>query len=167
MQQWQRLSAKNDRDALIAAVLLGARRENDAGPIAGHEVAEKRLAAHFGQDSLALFALALACQQQSGTCVPADAHAALLRVAPDNAMHWLLLPNDAAPSAAQLHAAALAPMSDTRLREITAILHKTLGGQPAPAHVDGVDPHVLAMALLDDAVGQVELPQFHHVMRMC
>jgi len=64
-------------------------------------------------------------------------------------------------------AAALAPMSDTHLREITAILHKTLSGQPAPAHVDGVDARALATALLDDAVGQVELPQFAKVMRMC
>ncbi len=167
MQQWQRLSARPDRNDLIAAVLLGSQRDGDASPIAGHDVAEKRLAAHFGQDSLALFALALACQQQSGTCVPADAQAALLRVAPDNAMHWLLLPNGAAPSDAQLHAAALAPMSDTRLREITAILHKALGGQSAPAHVDGVDASVLATALRDDAVDQVELPQFAKVMRMC
>ncbi len=167
MQQWQRLSAKTDRDDLIAAVLLGSQQQNDASPIVGHEVAEKRLAAHFGQDPLALFALALACQQQSGTCVRADAHVALLRVAPDNAMHWLLLPNGAAPSDEQLHAAALTPMSDTRLREITAILHKALGGQPAPAHVDGVDARVLATALLDDAVGQVELPRFREVMRMC
>lgn len=167
LQQWQRLSARTDRDDLIAAVLLGSRRENDTHPIAGHAVAEQRLWAHYGHDSLALFALALACQQQSEPCVRPDAREALLRVAPDNAMHWLLLPDGAAPSDAQLHAAALAPMSDTRLREITAILHKTLAGQPAPAHVEGVDARELATALLDDAVGQVELPQFAKVMRMC
>ncbi|MBS0194253.1 MAG: hypothetical protein JSR34_08390 [Proteobacteria bacterium] len=166
-QQWQRLSARTDRDSLIAAVLLGSQRENDTSPIAGHEVAEARLAARYGHDSFALFALALACQQQSGPCARPDAREALLRVAPDNALHWLLLPNGAAPSDAQLHAAARAPMSDTRLREITSILHKTLAGQPAPAQVEGIDARVLATALRDDAVGQVELPQFAKVMRMC
>jgi hypothetical protein len=167
MQQWQRLSAKTDRNGLIAAVLLGAQRVNDATPITGHEVVEERLSAHFGQDPFALFALALACQHQNGPCVRPNAHEALLRVAPDNAMHWLLLPNSAAPSDAQLHAASLAPMSDTRLREITAILRKTLAGQPAPAQVEGVDAHELATALLDEAIGQVDLPQFREVMRMC
>lgn len=166
-QQWQRLAAKTDRDDLVAAVLLGSQRESESNPINGHEIVEKRLAEHFGHDPLALFALALACQQQHEPCVRPDAYDALVRIAPGNAMHWLLLPNGAAPSDAQLHAAALAPMADTRLREIAAILHKTLAGQLAPEQVEGVDARELAMALLDDAVGQVELPRFREVMRMC
>jgi hypothetical protein len=167
VQQWRRLSAQTSRDDLIAAVLLGAQREGDAGPIAGHEVAEERLAAHYGQDPLALYALALACQVQSVPCTRTDSHDALVRVAPGNAMHWLMLPNDAAPSDAQLHAAALAPMSDTHLREVIAILRKTLAGQSAPAQVEGVDAHVLAMTLLDDAICQVPLQRFRQVMVMC
>jgi len=166
-QQWQRLALKNDRDNLIAAVLIGMPTDDDKTPIAGNADVEQRLARSYGHDPLALFALALACQMQNSPCVAPDAHDALTRIAPDNAMHWLLLPNDATPSEAQLHSAAMAKYADAHLRDTTRILLAALAGQPAPAQRAGIDPHELALRLRRDAIEQVALPRFKAVVVMC
>ncbi|HEV2607768.1 MAG TPA: hypothetical protein VGT79_07280 [Xanthomonadaceae bacterium] len=166
-QQWQRLAMKNDRDNLIAAVLLGMPTDDDRAPITGHADVEQRLARGFGRDPLALFTLALACQMQDSPCVVADAHDALTRVAPDNAVHWLLLPNDAAPSDAQLHSAAMAKYADAHLRDTTRILLAALADQPAPAQRAGIDPHELALRMRRDAIDQVALPKFRAAVVVC
>ncbi len=165
-QQWQRLAAMSDRDDLIAAVLLGMARADDQHPIDGHGMAEDRLAERYGRDPLALFALALACQQ-SEPCPHPESRDALVQVAPGNAVHWLLLPGDRTPDDAQLHAAARAPLADSHLRDIFRIVGKALAGQPAPALPAGVDPAALAASLRMDAVENVQLPKFDQVIAQC
>ena len=175
-QQWQRLASRNDRDSLIAAVLLGM--PNDAASldlandmenkrIDGNADVEQHLASAYGRDPLALFTLALACQLQSEPCAQPAHYYDLVRIEPDNAMNWLLLPNGAAPSEAQLHAAARARHSDTHLRDTFRIVLAALAGQPAPAQRDGIDPHELASQLRLDAVEQVMLPKFGETLKMC
>jgi hypothetical protein len=166
-QQWQRLSQKKDRDSLIAAVLLGMPTDDQHPAIAGHEGVEQHLARSFGRDPMALFALALSCQMQSAPCANPNAYDALTRVAPDNAVHWLLLPSDAAPSAAQLHSAARAEYADAHLRDITRILLAALVDQPAPAQRAGIDPQELALRMRRDAIDQVQLPKFNAVIQVC
>jgi hypothetical protein len=175
-QQWQRLAQKKDRDSLIAAVLLGM--PNDAASldlpdameskrIDGNAQVEQHLANAYGKDPLALFALALACQLQAEPCTQPEHYYELVRIEPDNAMNWLLLPNGAAPSEAQLHAAARATHSDTHLRDTFRIVLAALADQPAPALRDGVDPQELALQLRRDAVEQVMLPKFGETLKMC
>jgi hypothetical protein len=166
-QQWQRLALKNDRDNLIAAVLIGMPTEDDHTPIAGYADVEQRLARGFGRDPLALFALSLACQMQDSPCTDPDAHDALTRIAPDNAVHWLLLPNGGAPSDAQLHSAAMAKFADAHLRDTTRILLAALADQPAPVLRAGVDPRELALRMRRDAIEQVSLPMFKAAVVMC
>jgi hypothetical protein len=167
-QQWDRLSQKTDRDSLIAAVLLGMPNDTDSNPIDGNADVEQRLARNFGHDPLVLFTLALSCQLQKEPCAHPERYDALVRIAPFNAVHWLLLPNGATPNDAQLHAAAIAPQADTHLREMVRIVRAALVDQPAPSARIGVDPRELALLLRRDAVGEeVMLPKFAAVMKLC
>jgi hypothetical protein len=166
-QQFRRLSRNNDRDSLIAAVLLGMAGDDDHAPIDGVADVERHLASTFGRDPIALFTLALACQVQDKPCVEAQHYDELVRIAPDNAVHWLLLPNGAAPSDAQLHAAATARQSDTHLRDTFRIVRAVLADQPAPASRTGVDSRELALELRREALDQVALPRFGELLKMC
>jgi hypothetical protein len=165
-QQAQRLAQHDDRDSLIAAVLLGLPNEIDARHVAGQAEAEQRLAARFGTDPLAAFTLALACQVRDEPCAEPERYDALLRLAPDNALHWLMLPNGAAPSDAQLHAAASTTHAESHLGALIGIVRTALADQPAQA-VDGVDPHELALLLRREAVEQIPLPRFATTVTMC
>ena len=128
---------------------------------------EQHLATVFGQDPLALFALALACQMQSEPCIHREYYAALVRIAPDNAVHWLLLPNGAAPSDVQLHSAASTSFADSHLGALIAITRAALADQAAPSSSANVDPHELALLLRLNAVDLVPLPKFGAVLSMC
>ncbi|MEO5560958.1 MAG: hypothetical protein ABIO49_13575 [Dokdonella sp.] len=166
-QQWQRLSQRSDRDSLVAAVLLGMATESDAKPLRGNVDTEQRLAAAFGQDPLAAFTLALACEVQSEPCAHPEYYDTLVRIAGDNAVHWLLLPNAATPSDAQLHAAASADQADSHLAEVIGIVRAALADQPAPASSSDVDAHALASLLRRNAVDQVPLPKFAPTVVLC
>ena len=165
-QQWKRLAQKKDRDSMIAAVLLGMPNDKDHEPVDGEVNLERRLAKSFGQDPLALFTLALVCQMQSEPCAHPEYYDSLVRIAPDNAVHWLMLPNAAAPSDAQLHSAAAAPQADSHLRITIGLLRSALAGQPSAAR-PGVDPHELALLLRRNAIDLVPLPKFGAVVSMC
>ena len=176
LQQWQRLSRKSDRDSLIAAVLLGMPndvesldlpKEMQNKQIDGNADVEQRLANVFGRDPLALFTLALSCQMQAGPCAHPEHYDALVKISPDNAMHWLMLPNGAAPSDAQLHAAAAATQGDSHRREVVRILRTALADQPAPSSRPGTDPRELVLLLRRNAVDQVMFPKIGTVLPMC
>jgi hypothetical protein len=167
LQQWQRLSRKNDRDSLIAATLIGMANDADHQPVDGHADIEQRLARSFGRDPLAQFTLALACQVQKEPCADPGHYDELVRIEPDNAVNWLLLPNNASPSEAQLHAAAAATKADSHLRDMIRIVRAALAGQPAPAMQPGVDARELALLLRRDAADQVPLPAFRGAIAVC
>ena len=167
-RQWQRLARKRDRDSLIAAVLLGMPNDSDKEQIHGNALVEEHLAKNFGHDPLALFALALSCQMQNERCAHPEHYDALVRLAPDNAVHWLLLPKHAVPSDAQLHAAATTTQADSHLRDIFRIVRTALAHQPAPSTRPGVDPRELALLLRNNAVDQVRQPdQYGALLKIC
>jgi len=169
-QQFQRLARNSDRDSLMAAVLIGMPNESDHRPLDGRaDVADaaQRLGRAYGNDPLALFTLTLACQVQDQPCAHPEVYDALLRIEPSNAVHWLMLPNGAAPSDAQLRSAAMAPNADSHLRDIMRIVRTALAGQSAPAGRAAVDQSELALLLRRDAIEQVSLPKFGAVVSMC
>lgn len=166
-QQWRRLARKSDRDSLIAAEFLGLPNAADKKPIQGHADVEQRLANTFGHDPLVLFTLALACQVQGESCAQPERYNALVRIAPDNAVHWLLLPSNTALNDSQLHAAATAKKADSHLRDVVRIVRAALANQPAPAAQTGVDPGELALLLRRNAVDALPLPSFADVISMC
>jgi hypothetical protein len=166
-QQFTRLAHNNDRDSLIAAVLLGLPNDTFDYPLDGHADVEDRLAAKFGQDADAIFILALACQAQKQPCTHPEYNDELVRIGPDNAVNWFVLPNGAAPNAAQLHAAAAAPMADSHLETDTRILRTALADQPAPVVIPGIDPRELAASLRRNAIDEVPQPFYHPVFRLC
>ena len=86
-QQWTRLAHNNDRDSLIAAVLLGMPNDSFADPLDGQADVEERLAAKFGRDADAIFTLVLACQAQKEPCTHPEYYDELVRIAPDNAVN--------------------------------------------------------------------------------
>jgi hypothetical protein len=169
-QQFQRLARNSDRDSLIAAVLIGMPNESDHRQLDGRaDVADvaQRLSRAYGNDPLALFTLSLACQVQDQPCAYPEAHDALLRIEPSNAVHWLMLPNGAAPNDAQLHSAAMAPNADSHLRDTMRIVRAALADQSAPAGSAEVDQRELALLLRRDEIEQVSLPKFGAVVSMC
>jgi len=166
-QQFQRLAHNSDRDSLIAALWIGMPADGDRRPLDGQADVAQRLSRAYGNDPLALFALALACQMQDEPCAHPETYDALLRMEPNNAVHWLMLPNGAAPNDAQLHSASMAPNADSHLRDIIRIVRAALADQPAPAVPAGVDQHELTLLLRRDAVDQVSLPKFAAVVSMC
>ena len=166
-QQFQRLARNSDRDSLIAATLIGMPTESDHQPLEGHDDVAKRLSRTYGNDPSALFALTLSCQVQSEPCDDSNAYDSLLRIDPGNAVHWLMLPNGAAPSDAQLHSAAASPYADSHLRDIIHVVREALANQSAPVAPADIDAHELALLLRRDAVDQVSLPKFGAALAMC
>ena len=112
-------------------------------------------------------ALALSCQTRGAACIDASRYDALVRLAPDNAVHWLLLPNNSAPSEQQLHSAATAPWADAHLQALLGIVRSALAGQKPAIVPAGVDAGELALLLRRAAVEQVPLPYFGAVVRLC
>jgi hypothetical protein len=164
-KQWDRLSVAQDRDSMIAAVLLGMPDAVEHAAINGSAEVERRLETRFGQDSEVMFVLALACQMQDQPC--GTYYERLTKIAPDNAVNWLLLPNGAAPNSVQLTSAAAAPYADTHLRMVAGILNLALAEQPAPHTADEDDSKALASALRVNAIEAVPLPNFAGVMSVC
>ena len=155
-EQWQRLAQAQDRDSLIAAVLIGMPVGVERTAISGQAELEQRLAKNFGHDPEALFTLALACQLRATPCE--NYYERLIAIAPNNAVHWLLLPNGAAPSAAQLHSAATAAFADTQLRMMVRVVASTIGTRETDA---------LATAMRVDTIERVMLPKFGAVVELC
>lgn len=163
--QWARLAESQDRDSLIAAVLLGMPDAIEHVAIRGHSGVERRLEETFGQDPEVLFVLALACQMQRAPCDLT--YDRLTKAEPDNALNWLLLPNGTGPDSAQLESAAAAPYADTRLKMVTRILGTALSGQFAAHSASVDDPIELDSLLRVDAMERVPLPTFAGVMSVC
>lgn len=166
-QHWQRLSAKSDRDSLIAATLIGLPTASQTPAMAGQTGLEQRLAGMSAHDPLAQFVLALACQAKKAACQDTRLHEALVRLAPDNAMHWLLLPAGTVPSPAQLHQAGLAKFSDAHTRELTRIVRAALGEQPVVTAPAGIDPHELSLQLRRNVLEALTAPNLVGVMASC
>ena len=105
-----RLQQATDRDSLITAVLLAlpANLADPATPpTAAVDAPLQRLRSAYPDDEFALYVAAVVCQVQP-TCSDDSARRQLTAAAPDNAVHWLLLPARAEPDAATLHRAAAA-----------------------------------------------------------
>jgi hypothetical protein len=166
-QQWQRLSAKSDRDSLISAILIGLPTESQAEPMDGQAGLEKRLAETSPQDPLALFVLALACQAKPSSCLDSHYYDALVRQAPDNAVHWLLLPAGESPSDSQLHRASLANFADSHTRELSRIVRAALGELPIVVAPTGIDPRELALLQRRNTIDGLAYPSLAGVMAAC
>jgi hypothetical protein len=143
-----RLAARTDRDSLIAAVLL-----DPANP-APARAARERLARDHGTDVLAATALAWACQRDAAC--DRQTGGAYAKVAPDDALAYLILPAGAAPDAAQLHAAAGAKYADSRIGAVLGVVRAAL-----PATDDASREQRRA------AVEAVPLPVFAGVVTLC
>jgi hypothetical protein len=163
--QWSRLADAEDRDSLIAAVLLGMPDAVEQVAIKGHAEVEQRLAKRFGRDPEVVFVLALACQMQNEPC--GAYYDLLTKIEPDNAVNWLLIPNGVGPNPAQLKSAAAAAYADTRLRMVVRILNAALADQPAPHPENEVDSRALALVLRVNAIERVPLPRFAGAMAVC
>jgi len=166
-QQVQRLAALGDRDSLIAAALIGLPEGEGQAPAAGHEQVLARLHAEHGEDLLSLYALALACQELHGPCPVAEANAQLLRVAPDNAVHWLVQPAGASVDRARLHSAAATAVSDSHHSALLGIVRKALAAQPAPSVPAGADAQALALALRLRVSAALPYPAYGAAMATC
>ena len=164
-QQWNRLAIAQDRDALIAAVLLGMPDAEEHVALKGHAQVEQRLATRFGQDPDVMFVLALACQKQGVSC--GAYYDQLTREQPDNAVNWLLVPNGGEPNLFQLRSAARAAYADTHLRLVTRVLNEALAEQPASDPADKIDSNALATKLRVNAIERVPLPSFAGAMSVC
>ena len=165
-RQFERLAHSRDRESLVAAVLIGMPAADEPQALSGEADAIERLARIGGEDPVALFTLTLACQLQHEACAHPDSYETLQRVEPGNAVAVLMLPNGAAPTAAQLHRAAVATGADTHWRDTARIVRAALAGQAATAAA-GDDQKELALLLRRDAVDQIPLPNFAAAMRMC
>lgn len=166
-RNWLRLSKRTDRDSLIAAELLGWQMAPTPSHAADQAMVQRRLADDFGSDSLARFVLALGCQARGAACSSHDDYDALVRVAPDNAIHWLMLPQASAPTPAQLHSAAAASAANSHLPELMRILRAALDGGPTPTTAAGVKADTLALRSRRDAVDAIPLPLFAGVGPLC
>ena len=166
-RQWQRLSKQTDRDSLIAAELIAWQMAPAPGHAAGHAGSRRRLLGDFGRDPLVLFVVALGCQVQCSNCSGLEDYDSLIRVAPDNAVHWLLLPDATPPSTAQLHSAASASVADSHTRELMQILNAALEDGPAPGTPAGANSQNTAQRLRLDAVQAVPLPTFAGIGSLC
>ncbi|MEP6882769.1 MAG: hypothetical protein ABI866_12295 [Dokdonella sp.] len=164
-QQWNRLAIAQDRDSLIAAVLLGMPDAEEHVALNGHAQVEQRLAIRFGQDPEVMFVLALACQKQGDSC--GAYYDQLTTAEPDNAVNWLLLPNGGEPNRVQLRSAARAAYADTHLRMVTRVLNEALAEQPATDPADKIDAKALATKLRVNAIERIPLPTFAGAMSVC
>jgi hypothetical protein len=166
--QQQRLATRGDRDSLIAAALVGLADADGGKPAPGHEDVLRRLLAEHGDDELALYTVALACQHLPEPCAGADAAAKLVQLSPGNAVHWLLQPMGASPDRERLHSAATAGVADSHQGALLGIVRNALAGQPAPAEADaGVDELALALTLRQRELASIPWPAYAPVMELC
>ncbi len=174
-RQVQRLSAKGDRDSLIAAALIGIPRGSAASSPA-HEAVLQRLYANDPDDELALYAIALACNVQTQPCAHTEYRSRLTARFPDNSIHWLLVPNgdaaELATFAAQMRHAADAVHADDRLARFTSLLRAALRDQPVPESIlqpmqAMVDEAKVSSSLLHNTVESVPMPRYAGIMRVC
>lgn len=163
-QQSARLAAATDRDSLVAAVLLALPVDVDSPPGAAVTVPLQRLQQHHPDDPLALYTAALVCHLRPD-CLDGNPAARLQARAPANAVHWLLPPATARPTAAQLRQAAAAGGAQPHLGEFFAIVARALDGQPAPQ--PGHDPAALALQLRVDAIDALPQPRFAATLQAC
>ncbi|TDR45772.1 hypothetical protein DFR29_104200 [Tahibacter aquaticus] len=130
--QRARLAQANDRDSLVAAVLLALPADIDAPIGAEVDAPLQRLRQAHPDDTLALYLAAAVCQMQPA-CSDTAAAQRLVERAPENALHWVLLPHKAAPDAQRLHQAAQASQAQPHLGELVQILRRALGEDAATA----------------------------------
>lgn len=166
-RQWQRLSKRTDRDSLIAAELIAWQIAPAPGYAAGQATLRRNLLGDFGRDPLALFVLALGCQAQRPSCSSHEYYDSLVRVAPDNAVHWLMLPDASPPTTEQLHSAASASVADSHLPELMRILRAALEFGPMPTASSGANAQIVAQRLRLDSVHAIPLPVFAGIGPVC
>jgi len=167
-EQMRRLANSSDRDSLIAAALIGLTNDGQSAPAEGHADVVYRLVGDYSNDPLAVFTAALVCNVQLQPCARTDDQLQLLRIAPDNAIHHVLLPNAGKPSAEQLHRAAAAGTADSHYSALLGIVRKALANQAAPqGQTQGVDPTELALALRRNELASVPWPMFGPIMTIC
>jgi hypothetical protein len=166
-RQWQRLSKRTERDSLIAAELIGWQMAPASGHTADQATLRRHLFDDFGNDPLALFVLALGCQAQRPTCSRHEYYDLLVRVAPDNAVHWLMLPDASPPITEQLHSAASASVADSHLPELMRILRAALEGGPMLSASANVNAETLALRMRGDSVDAIPLPVLAGVGPVC
>lgn len=167
-QQMQRLAQKNDRDSLIAAALVGLPNDVKSAPAEGHDEVVKRLVGDYPTDPLAMYVAALICNVQSQPCPRGDDQVQLMRIAADNALSFLLVPNAGKPSPEQLHRAATAGTANSYNSALLVIVRAALANQPAPSgEAPGVDANELALALRRQKLSDLPWPMFGPVMELC
>ena len=167
-QQMQRLAQKNDRDSLIAAALVGLPNDAKSAPAEGHDEVVKRLVGDYPNDPLAMYVAALVCNVQPQPCPRGDDQVQLMRIASDNALSFLLLPNSGKPNAEQLHLAATAGTANSHHTTLLAIVRAALANQPAPSgQAQGADSNELALALRHNELNDLPWPMFGPVMELC
>jgi hypothetical protein len=166
-RQWQRLSRRADRDSLIAAELIGWQLTPAYARTAGQTTLQRHLLGDFGNDPLALFVLALGCQAQRPTCSSHEYYDSLVRAAPDNAVHWLMLPDASPPTTEQLHPAASASVADSHLPELMRILRAALEGGPMLSASANVNAETLALRMRRDSVDAIPLPVLAGIGPVC
>ncbi|HEX4479588.1 MAG TPA: hypothetical protein VH082_02170 [Rudaea sp.] len=152
-QQWQRLSQSTDRDNVTAAVWLALPPISGGALPDGFDAFEQRAAQRYASDPQVLFALATVCQQVEKHCSDSRYHDALVRVEPQNAVNWLLLPDHGAPNAEQLHAASTAHYADSNLRTTLRVVRTALSGS---------DPKTVG-----EIAAAVPLPEFRGFVKIC
>lgn len=165
--QWQRLSKRADRDSLIAAELIGWQMTPASVHAAGQATLQGQLLSNFGNDPLALFVLSLGCQNRRPACSSREYYDSLVRVAPDNAVHWLMLPDASPPTTDQLHSAASASVADSHLPELMRILRAALEGGPMLTAPADVSDDTLALRLRHDSVDAIPLPVLAGIGPVC
>jgi Protein kinase domain len=172
-EQLRQLLQRGDRDSLIAAVLSGAGHEADAAQ-AGAAAAQLYRA--YGQDTGALYALALACHAQSQPCSHKEYFTKLTAQAPNNAAHWLLLPagqtEDTTQTAARLAQAARASHFDDYSATHARLLRQSLPEPQLPDRLRAplqalVDEGELTPSLRRNAVDATPLPRFADFVALC
>jgi len=152
-QQWQRLSRATDRDGVTAAIWVALPAESGDALPDDFDAFEQRTAARFANDPQVLFALATLCQQVEHHCADSRYYDALVRVEPQNAINWLLLPDHGAPDAAQLDAAAKAQYVDSNLRTTLRVVRAALNGGDKAA--------------VEHVAEYVPLPEFRGFVHVC
>jgi hypothetical protein len=166
--QLQRLATRGGRDDLIAAALVGLPDADGGKPAPGHDEVLRKLLAAYGEDELALYTVALACQHLPAPCAGAGAAEKLLQRAPGNAIHWLLQPMGTPPDRARLHSAAAVGVADSHQGALMGIVRSALAGQAAPAEPEaGVDAGALALALRRQELASLPWPAYAAVMELC
>ena len=167
-QQMQRLEKLGDRDSLIAAALIGLPNAEGAGPVAGQPQVLQKLVATFPEDPLALYTAALICQAQTQPCAKSGYQERLLKVAPDNVIHYLVRPNGGKPSAAQVQLAAAAGKADSHFTALLGIVRKALADQPAVGGSGALaQSKELALILRQNEVDSVPWPKLAPTTETC